>query len=238
MKSYIAEFIGATFMIILNNGVVANALLKKTKGNGSGWIAISFGSAMAVLFAIILTRKISGAHLNPAVTIAMFASGNIGFSQSVMYVISQMLGGMFAAFILWIFYRHHFDEEENQSIKQSCFYTSPSFQGKYMSNCFSEIVATCVLVLVIISVGKYDGIINDLAPIFIASAIFGIALSLGGTSGFALNPARDFGPRLMYNILPIKNKGKVDFRYSFVPLLAPVAGGLLAVLISKILYGT
>ena len=230
MTPFIAEFTGSALLIILGDGVVANVILHKTKGYNGGLIAITFGWAMAVFVAVYATASISGAHLNPAVTIALATIGKFDWALVPGYLAAQLLGCMFGALIMWIAYRQHFNETEDAATKLGVFCTSPSI-NKPVDNIVSEIIGTFVFVLAILFITKSSNSLGSLDALPVALLVLSIGLSLGGPTGYAINPSRDLGPRIMHALLPIKNKGGSDWAYSWIPVVGPVIGGVLAALV-------
>lgn len=226
----ILEFIGTAVLILFGGGVVANVILKNTKGNGSGWVVISFGWGFAVFVGAMISAP-SGAHLNPAVTIGLALSG--AFKGSIIgYIIAQMLGAMLGAGLTYLFYKPHFDIEEDPETKRAVFCTAPAIRN-YFSNFLSEVIGTFALILSILFVAGAQ----MAGPLPVAIVIVAIGMSLGGTTGYAINPARDLGPRLMYFLLPIKNKGSIDWAYSWVPVVGPIVGSVIAVVVYSLVSG-
>jgi len=232
-KLYFAEFIGTAVLILLGNGVVANVVLKDTKGNQSGWIVITTGWAFAVLTAVLITGHVSGAHLNPAVTVAMMINNTLPYLIGIYYIISQILGAILGAYFVWIFYKDHFDKTEDQDAIFACFATSPAINNPFR-NILSEIIATCVFLLAIFGINHPNSGFSEIGGYFVACVVWGVGLSLGGTTGYAINPARDLGPRIAYTLLPIKNKKKDNWSYSWIPVCGPIIGSILAVFIYRI----
>ncbi|BFU60586.1 MULTISPECIES: MIP/aquaporin family protein [Rodentibacter] len=239
MNAYFAEFFGTALLILLGNGVVANVCLDKTKGQSSGWIVITTAWAFAVYVAVVVTGPYSGAHLNPAVTLGLAAKGAFDWLSVPGYVIAQIVGGMTGAFLVYVMYRDHFLATENEGAKRACFCTEPAIRN-YSSNLISEIIGTFVLVFVIFYLAganiTFPGS-NETTPIGLGSIgalpvailVWAIGLSLGGTTGYAINPARDLGPRLTLGIfLSRKLNTKADWGYGWVPVVGPVIGSLLA----------
>lgn len=228
MSELVFEFLGTALMLLLGLGVVANVCLKKTKGNGGGWIVISFGWGFAVFVAAYIAQP-SGAHLNPAVTLGLTIAGQ--FEGNVVgYMVAQMLGGMLGALLTFLMYKPHFDEEENANIKLGVFATAPEIRS-YGWNFVSELIATYVLIVGILFASQ-----SQIAgPLPVGILIASIGMSLGGTTGYAMNPARDLSPRIMHFLLPIKGKRDSDWSYSWVPVVAPllaaVLGGLTFLLV-------
>lgn len=237
MTPFLAEFIGTALMILLGNGVVANVVLTGTKGNGGGWIVITTAWALAVFVAVVVAAPYSGAHLNPAVTIALAISGKFDWAQVPIYMISQMLGAMLGAFLVWIKYKDHFAATDDQGLKLAVFSTGPAIRNT-ISNLTSEIIGAFVLLFVIFYFTNAE-IVDTKAPVGLGSLgaipvmflVWAIGLSLGGTTGYAINPVRDLGPRLMHSILPVAGKGSSDWAYSWIPVIGPFIGSSLAALL-------
>ncbi|MGL4677662.1 MAG: MIP/aquaporin family protein [Brevinema sp.] len=233
-KELVAELLGTAILILVGNGVVSNVLLKRTKGNDSGWIVITAGWAFAVLIAIVITGRISGAHLNPAVTIANIVNGSMELVLGVHYMLAQMIGAVIGACLVWISYKDHFDATENQGSILGCFSTGPAIRNLPL-NFFCETLATCVFLLAIFGINHPDSGFGALGAILVSSSLWGIGLGLGGTTGYSLNPARDLGPRIAHAFLPIKGKGQSDWAYSWVPVLGPILGAVLAVYVYQLI---
>ncbi len=237
MNEYIAELIGTFLLILLGNGVVANVVLTGTKGHNSGWIVISIGWGLAVFVGVAVAGPVSGAHINPAVTIGLAMSGLFPWAKVAMFIISQLLGASLGALVVWLFYRDHFKQTEDAGAKLACFSTGPAIR-KTSSNMLSEIIGTFVLVFVILYIGDASldlpGVENPkiglgtLGALPVAFLVIAIGLSLGGTTGYAINPARDLAPRIMHSILPLKNKGTSDWKYAWIPVVGPIIGALIA----------
>lgn len=234
MSPYTAEFLGTMLLVILGNGVVANVILKGTKGENGGLVAIVLGWGIAVTLCIYAVGRISGAHLNPAVTIALYTSGSFAGEYVIPYMLAQICGAFVGALLVWIFYMPHFSRTDGAGLKLAVFCTSPSIRNVW-SNLFSEIFATIILVVAILFIGA-NNFAEGLNPIVIGALIISIGFSLGGTTGFAINPARDFAPRLAHFILPIPGKGSSDWAYSWVPVVGPMVGGVLGALLFNALY--
>ncbi|PZX59632.1 glycerol uptake facilitator protein [Algoriphagus ratkowskyi] len=235
MNVFLAELIGTGLLILLGSGVVANMLLPKTKGNGGGIMEISTAWALAVFVGVVVAGPYSGAHLNPAVTVGLALTGQFEWALAPGYIIAQVLGAMIGVGIAWLFYKDHYEASDDAGIKAAPFGTSPAIRNLPL-NFFSEVVGTFVLIIVIL---YNDGVeigdttktpigMGSLGAIPVAFLVWVIGLSLGGTTGYAINPARDFGPRLMHAILPIKGKGSSDWGYAWVPILGPCVGAALA----------
>jgi glycerol uptake facilitator protein len=235
MDQFIAEFVGTSLLLAMGSGVVANVVLNQTKGNGSGWIVITTAWALGVFIGVVVAGPYSGAHLNPAVSIALAIAGDFDWAMVPKYVLAQVLGAMFGSFIAWLVYKDHFDATEDPGLKFAPFGTAPAIRN-LPSNLISEIVGTSVLIIVILY--STDPVIQDgndtpiglgsLGALPVAFLVWVIGLALGGTTGYAINPARDLGPRIMHQILPIKGKGSSDWGYSWVPILGPILGASIA----------
>lgn len=234
MSPFIAEITGTALLIILGGGVVANVVLDKTKGNKGGLISITFGWAIGVFVGVYATAAASGGHLNPAVTIGFAIEGSFPWSQVPAYILAQFIGAMLGAFIVWLSYRQHFDDTQDADSKLAVFCTGPAIRNGFY-NTITELVGTFVLVLGAMLLSKPDMKLGALDALPIALVVLGIGLSLGGPTGYAINPARDLGPRIMHALLPIKNKRDSDWSYSWVPVVGPVLGAALAGLVFKFL---
>lgn len=226
MDAIFGEFLGTMFLVLLGDGVCAAVNLNKSKAQNSGWIVITFGWAMAVTMAVYMSGFLGPAHLNPAVTIAMAMAGNIAFSQVIPFILAQVAGAMLGAFLVWIAYLPHWKATKDQGAILGSFATGPAIRN-YPANVLTEVIGTFVLVFGLLSFGK-NGFADGLNVFAVGGLILALGLSLGGPTGYALNPARDFGPRLAHAILPIANKGDSDWTYSWVPIVGPIIGGLLA----------
>jgi glycerol uptake facilitator len=241
MNPIVAEFIGTAILVILGNGVVANVLLSRTKGNNSGWIVITAGWALAVFVGVFCSQRFSGAHINPAVTLAMAAAGKFAWAKVPGYMVAQMLGGFTGACTVFLFYRAHFKVTEDDGAKLACFSTAPNIRNLPQAF-FCEVVGTFLLVLPVFLItdasmtlpgtsGESTQVpigLGALGALPVALVVFAIGLSLGGTTGYAINPARDLGPRLAHALLPIPGKHDSDWAYAWVPVVGPLVGGLLA----------
>jgi len=227
MSSFLAELIGTAIIIIFGGGVVANVVLDKTKGNNSGWIVISFGWAIGVFTGVFVAAPFSGAHLNPAVTLALALAGKFSFSNLPAYFLAQLVGAMLGAIIVWIAYRNHFDATENGDLKLAVFCTSPNIRN-YFSNLLTETIGTMVLLLGVLYMAKPDIGLGALNALPVALIVLGIGLSLGGPTGYAINPARDIGPRIIHALIPMQIKRDSDWSYSWVPILGPFLGAVCA----------
>ena len=238
MTEFAAEFLGTTLLLLLGGGVVANVVLKGTKGNNSGWIVITTGWALAVFVGVVVAGPYSGAHLNPAVTVALAVAGKFSWSKVGLFIAAQMLGAMTGALLTWLMYKDHFYKTEDAGSKLAVFSTGPAISNTF-SNLLSEIIGTFVLLFAVFYVS--DGVLGDtnktpiglgsIGAIPVAFVVWAIGLSLGGTTGYAINPARDLGPRIMHSILPMGNKGSSNWGYAWIPVLGPLTGGILAALL-------
>ena len=241
MTPFIAEIIGTMILILLGNGVVANVLLKGTKGNGSGWIVITTGWALAVFAGVVIAGPYSGAHLNPAVTIGLAIAGKFPWAQVPAFLFAQLIGAMIGAFLVWLMYGDHFIATKETGIKAAVFFTAPAIKNTKL-NLMSEALGTFVLLLAVfyITNGQLG---NEKTPIGLGSIgaipvafiVWAIGLSLGGTTGYAINPARDLGPRILHSFLPIKEKDKTDWKYAWIPIGGPFAGAIIAAVLYLLL---
>jgi glycerol uptake facilitator protein len=228
MSPFIGEFAGSALLIILGDGVVANVVLDKTKGQNSGWIVITFGWAMAVFLGVYTSLSLGGGgHLNPAATIALAIFGNFDPSLLGVYIEAQLSGAMAGAAIVLLAYKKHFDEPTNKDLKLAVFCTAPAIRHTGY-NLLTEIIGTFVLVFGALAMSKPASTLGTLDALPVALLVLGIGLSLGGPTGYAINPARDLGPRIMHAILPIKGKRDSDWGYAWIPVLGPVVGAVLA----------
>ena len=245
MDVYVAEFLGTALLILLGNGVVANVVLRETKGEGSGWIVITFGWGMAVFVAVLCVGDISGAHINPAVTVGLAAAGKFAWPNVAGYIVAQMFGAIVGAVLVYVFYIDHYAVTDDADGKLATFSTGPAIRGTG-SNLFSEVIGAFVLVFAVLSMAapslSLDGGAAEAAlglgaigALPVGLLVFAIGLCLGGTTGYAINPARDLGPRIAHAILPIPGKGDSDWGYAWIPVAGPLLGGLLAALVHSVL---
>ena len=234
MSPIAAEITGTAFLILLGNGVVANVVLNKTKGHHSGWIVIAFGWAIAVFVGVYVAAASSGAHLNPAVTIALAIAGKFSWALAPGYIAAQLVGAVIGSLLVWITYKKHFDETEDAAAKLAVFCTHPAIPNKFF-NLMTEIVGAFALVFGVLFITGADVKLGSLDALPVALLVLGIGLSLGGPTGYAINPARDLGPRIVHFILPIKNKGGSGWAYSWIPIVGPIIGGVLAAFVYMIL---
>jgi len=227
MNAFFAEFFGTAMILVFGSGVVSNVFLNKTKGYNSGWIVISFGWAIGVFTGVLVAAPVSGAHLNPAVTLALVLANKFSPSLMPLYISAQVLGAMFGSGLAWLAYKKHFDATEDADLKLAVFCTSPNIRS-YWYNVITEAVGTYVLALAVLYMAAPDVGLGALNALPVALVVLGIGLSLGGPTGYAINPARDIGPRIMHFFLPIKNKRDSDWKYSWVPVLGPMLGAAMA----------
>lgn len=240
MNAYVAELFGTALLVLMGNGVVANVVLNQTKGHAGGWIVITAGWGFAVYTAVLCVGEISGAHINPAVTIGLAAAGEFEWHLVAGYVIAQLAGGVIGGGLVYLFYKSHYDATKDPALKLATFCTAPNIRNLPL-NLACEAIATFVLVITVLQfsdplVELPDGQeapvgLGSLGALRVGLLVFAIGLSLGGTTGYAINPARDLGPRLAHAILPIAGKGPSDWGYALVPILGPVLGAVLAALL-------
>ena len=244
MQAYIGEFIGTMILIILGDGVVAGVLLRNSKAENSGWIVITFGWGMAVAVAVYCVGQFSGAHINPAVTIAFAVTGGLPWADVIPYIIAQFLGAFVGAVIVWLAYLPHWAETEDEGLKLGVFCTAPAIYNT-PANVITEIIGTFVLVFgvsgIVANAGAVSGqaatvIGSGINPLLVGLLVLGIGLSLGGPTGYAINPARDLGPRIAHAVLPIAGKGGNDWGYAWIPVVAPIIGGILGAVTWVILF--
>ncbi len=244
MQQYFAEFVGTAILILLGNGVVANVVLEKTKGNAAGWIVISMGWGMAVFVAVFCVMEISGAHINPAVTIGLAAAGRFAWTEVPGFIAAQLLGAMLGGALVYLFYRDHYHATKDPDAKMATFCTAPNIRN-FPVNFLSELIGTFVLVFAVLMAiepsVEFTGVaqavtrsplklgLGAIGALPVGLLVLAIGLSLGGTTGYAINPARDLGPRIVHALLPIPGKRDSDWAYSWVPLFGPIVGALVAV---------
>ena len=230
MNIFTGELIGTFLLVLLGNGVVANVVLNKTKGNNSGWIVITLGWGMAVFVGVFVAAQSSGAHLNPAITVALAILKKISWENVPLYLIGQMLGAMLGAFGAWAAYWQHFKATDDAAVKLGVFVTSPAMRNVFF-NLLTEIIGTFVLVFAVLNIITPASSLGALDALPAALVVVGIGLGLGGPTGYAINPARDLGPRIMHAILPMGTKSSSDWSYAWIPVIGPFIGGILAALI-------
>jgi glycerol uptake facilitator protein len=235
MSPYLAEVIGTAILITLGDGVVANVVLQKSKGHNGGWIVIASGWALGVTVAVYLVGAISGAHLNPAVTLGLAAIGRFSWALVPGYIAAQMLGAFLGAVVVWLAYLPHWAATEDRGLKLAVFCTRPSIRQPG-ANLLTEIIGTAILMLGVLAILRPENLVPNtgfdkgFAPFLVGLLVAAIGLSLGGPTGYAINPARDLGPRLAHALLPIAGKGDSDWGYAWVPIVGPVIGGVLGAL--------
>ncbi len=242
MTPFIAELLGTGILILLGGGIVANDILEKTKGNGGGWMTITTAWGLAVFAGVVVAGPYSGAHLNPAVSIGLAVGGLFPWADVPMYILAQLLGAMVGSFLVYAMYKDHFDATEDGGLKRAVFCTNPAIPNNFR-NILSEILGTFVLVFCVFYFSEAE--INDgtgttvgmgsIGAIPVAFVVWGIGLSLGGTTGYAINPARDLGPRIVHSLLPIKGKIGSDWGYSWIPIVGPIIGAVIAALLFLLL---
>ncbi len=243
------EFLGTLVLILLGNGVCAATSLEKSKAKGAGWIVITMGWGFAVMTGVFISGSVSGAHLNPALSISCALAGTMEWSAVPGYVIAQMLGGFCGAVLVWLFYKDHYDLTSDAATKLGTFCTSPAIEGHKARNFFCEVVATWLLVFVVLVFGLDANVphldaegahlhigMGELGALPVTYLIMAIGMSLGGTTGYSLNPARDLAPRIAHAILPLKDKGESGWDYSWVPVVGPLVGGAIAALTYILIY--
>jgi glycerol uptake facilitator protein len=240
MQAYIGEFIGTMILIILGDGVVAGVLLRNSKAENSGWIVITFGWGMAVAVAVYCVFQFSGGYINPAVTIGAAVTGGLEWALVPGYLIAQFLGAFVGAVIVWLAYLPHWPETEDEGLKLGVFCTAPAIYNT-PANLITEIIGTFILVFGVFGIFAYSGEVGGSAaalnPLLVGLLVLGIGLSLGGPTGYAINPARDLGPRIAHAVLPIAGKGGNDWGYSWIPVVGPIIGGIIGAVLFTLLFG-
>lgn len=246
MEKLIAELVGAALLVLLGNGVVANVLLKRTAGHDGGWIVITTGWGLAVAMAVFCVGRVSGAHINPAVTLGLAAIGELPRVEIPYYLVGQLAGGFLGAVLVWLTYLPHWQATDDQSAKLGCFCTAPAISAP-LSNLFVEFLGTTVLVFGVLAIGANATELADdsidlskafgigFAPLLVGFLVWSIGLSLGGPTGYAINPARDLAPRLAHALLPIAGKGDSNWGYAWIPVVGPLAGGAAGALLFRAL---
>lgn len=246
MNAYLAECLGTSLLLLMGNGVVANVVLGKTKGQGAGWIVIAGGWGIAVFVAVAFADQYSGAHLNPAVTVALAAAGLFDAGQVPGYIAAQLTGAMLGTTLAWLAYYRHYAATDDPALKLATFCTAPAIRSPGW-NTTTEAIGTFVLISCVLYFGTPELVLDESLPsakiglgsigaIPVGLVVFGIGLSLGGPTGYAINPARDLGPRIMHALLPIPGKGGSDWGYAWVPVVGPLLGGLVATC-GKLVFG-
>jgi glycerol uptake facilitator protein len=244
MNAYLAEFLGTALLILLGNGVVANVVLRQTKGHAGGWIVITAGWALAVYTAVVCVAEASGAHINPAVSVALAVAGEFEWARLPGYILAQLAGGIAGGALVYAFYRPHYSVTDDADAKLATFCTAPAIRG-LPANLFCEVVGTFVLVFAVLMLTDasftWDAPdpsrevkvgLGSLGAIRVGLIVFAIGLSLGGTTGYAINPARDLGPRIAHHLLPIPGKRDSDWSYAWVPVAGPIIGAIVAAILA------
>ena len=228
------EFLGTLILVVLGCGVVACVSLRKSKGESAGWIVVTLAWGLAVMCGVLIAGPYSGAHLNPAVTLGLAAAGKFPWTYVIPFIVAQILGGMLGAMLVYVFYKDHFDATEDAESKLGVFSTIPAIRN-HSRNLISEIIGTFVLVLVILFIGDEGNSsqvgLGSIGALPVSLLVVAIGMSLGGTTGYAINPARDLGPRIAHALLPIKGKGSSQWSYSWIPIVGPLLGGVIAALL-------
>ncbi|OAJ74169.1 aquaporin [Brevibacillus sp. SKDU10] len=234
MSPFVGELVGTMLLIILGGGVVGGVVLNKSKAQNSGWIVITIGWGLAVTMGAYAVGGISGAHLNPALTIALATIDRFAWADVPLYIVAQMIGAFLGAVIVWLHYLPHWKQTEDKGAKLAVFATDPAIPNT-LGNLLSEIIGTFILVFGILAIGA-NKFVDGLNPFVVGLLIISIGVSLGGTTGYAINPARDLGPRLAHFLLPIAGKGTSNWSYAWIPVVGPIIGGVLAALFYKIVF--
>lgn len=234
MSTFLAELVGTAILILLGDGVVAGCILKKSKAENAGWIVITLAWGLAVTMGIYAVGSISGAHLNPAVTLALAVIGNLPWSDVVPYIAAQLLGAFIGAVLVWLTYLPHWSKTDDPGIKLGVFATAPAIYSP-VANLVTEIIGSFMLLFGILCIGRNE-MVPGFAPIAVGLLIVVIGMSLGGPTGYAINPARDLGPRIAHAVLPIPGKGGSQWNYAWVPVLGPLVGSVLGALAFKALF--
>jgi glycerol uptake facilitator protein len=239
MNPYLAELIGTTLLILLGNGVVAGVLLKNSKAEGAGWLVITIAWGLAVTFGVYAVGSISGAHLNPAVTLALASTGNFSgafasWADVPGYIAAQIAGGVLGAVLVYLHYLPHWAKTDDADLKRAVFCTAPA-ERHTVGNFISEFIGTFVLLFGLSALGA-NKFAEGLNPLAVGALVLAIGLSLGGTTGYAINPARDLGPRIAHALLPIDKKGGSDWGYAWIPVVAPILGGIAGAMMHHLLF--
>jgi len=246
MEIFVAELVGTAILVLLGDGVVANVVLARTKGHGSGWIVITTGWALGVAMAVYAVGRISGAHINPAVTLGLASIGSLAWAQVPIYLAGQMVGAVIGAVLVYLSYLPHWEATEDPAAKLAVFCTAPAIPGRVPA-LLTEIIGTALLMFGVLAIGANAVEIQTaseidlsavystgIAPLLVGFLVWAIGLSLGGPTGYAINPARDLGPRIAHAILPIPGKGASDWGYAWVPIVGPVVGGVVGALLFQL----
>lgn len=233
MSAFVSEIIGTMLLILLGNGVVAGVVLRHSKAESAGWVVITFGWGFAVMVGVYASGIYGGAHLNPAVTVGLATAGSFPWADVPAYILAQFIGAFIGAVLVFLHYKPHYDVTEDAGLKLATFSTAPAIRNTPF-NLISEIIGTFVLVFGILSFGA-NTFTDGLNPLIVAFLVVSIGMSLGGPTGYAINPARDLGPRIAHAVLPIKGKGTSDWGYSWIPVVGPIIGAVIAALVYGIL---
>ena len=234
MHYFLAEFLGTMLLILLGNGVVANVSLKHAKGNGGGFLLVAVGWAIAVFVGVFIAAPYSGAHLNPAITLAMTILGKLELDLLPFYMVAQLLGASAGALLNWVLYQDHFNATDDPNAQLGAFATIPAIHSPF-SNLISELIGSFVLVIAVLFIVAPSSSLGALDALPVALLVLGIGASLGGPTGYAINPARDLGPRIMHQLLPIKGKGNSGWHYAWIPVVGPFLGAILAVFVFRLI---
>ncbi|MFD3158424.1 MIP/aquaporin family protein [Haloimpatiens sp. FM7330] len=235
MSHFLAEVLGTMLLVLLGNGVVANVVLNKCKGQNSGWIVITTGWALAVAIPAFIFGSVSGAHLNPAVTVGLAVIGKFSWNEVPSYIIAQFIGAFIGAVLVWLTYLPHWEVTEDKGAILGSFSTGPAIRST-VANFITEFIGTAVLVFGILGITSQK-MAEGLGALVVGALVFVIGLSLGGETGYAINPARDLAPRIAHAILPIKGKGDSDWGYAWIPVVAPIVGGVAGAVLFKAVFG-
>ncbi|MGH2750291.1 MAG: MIP/aquaporin family protein [Actinomycetota bacterium] len=238
MNTFTAELIGTGILVLLGDGVVAAVLLNKSKAQNAGWITITFGWGMAVAIAVYTVGSFSGAHINPAVTIGLASIGSVGWGDVPLYLSGQFTGAFLGAVLVWLAYLPHWAETEDPGLKLGVFSTGPAIRNPKM-NFVTEVIGTAMLLLGVLALTYQDNAASieaGLTPLLVGLLVLSIGLSLGGPTGYAINPARDLGPRIAHQVLPIAGKGDSDWGYAWLPVVAPIVGGILGAVLFQVAW--
>ncbi len=235
-NNFVSEMIGTAILILLGNGVVAAVLLNRSKAQNAGWIAITFGWGMAVAIGVFAAGSFSGAHINPAVTLGLAFTGDFPWGDVPIYIAGQFAGAIIGATLVWLTYLPHWELTEDPGLKLACFSTGPAVR-KPVQNAVTEVIGTAMLLIGVLALGFDEGAAaSGLTPLLVGLLVLSIGLSLGGPTGYAINPARDLGPRIAHAFLPIAGKGDSDWNYALIPVVAPIVGGILGSVIFNLAW--
>ena len=235
-NNLVSEMVGTAILILLGNGVVAAVLLNRSKAQNAGWLAITFGWAMAVAIAVYAAGGFSGAHINPAVTLGLAVTGDFPWGDVPVYIAGQFAGAIIGAALVWLTYLPHWEETDDPGLKLACFSTGPAIR-KPMLNLVTEIIGTAILLIGVLAIGLDEGAAaSGVVPLLVGLLVLSIGLSLGGPTGYAINPARDLGPRIAHSLLPIKGKGDGDWSYAWVPVIGPLIGGVIGSVLFNVVW--